>query len=100
MRVSRWVNTHVCVFYYIADRYSDPLIMQQTVLACKKNNIAVGAPPGWPDSQGFGRREIKMSPEELTAAVRYQVGALKAFLDAEGMPLHHVKPHGILYGMM
>jgi len=32
--------------------------------------------------------------------VRYQVGALKAFLDAEGMELHHVKPHGILYGMM
>ena len=41
-----------------------------------------------------------MAPEELTAAVRYQVGALKGFLDAEGVPLHHVKPHGILYGMM
>lgn len=41
-----------------------------------------------------------MAPEELTAAVRYQIGALKAFLDAEDMPLHHVKPHGILYGMM
>jgi UPF0271 protein len=41
-----------------------------------------------------------MSPEELTAMVRYQVGALKAFLDAEEVPLHHVKPHGVLYGMM
>lgn len=41
-----------------------------------------------------------MSPEELTAMTRYQVGALKAFLDAEGMSLHHVKPHGVLYGMM
>jgi lactam utilization protein B len=79
---------------------SDPLIMHQTILACKEHNIAVGAHPGLPDIQGFGRREIKMSPEELTAAVRYQVGALKAFLDAEGMPLHHVKPHGVLYGMM
>ncbi|CAI6302304.1 unnamed protein product [Periconia digitata] len=78
----------------------DPLIMQNTVRACKEHNIAVGAHPGLPDIQGFGRREIKMSPEELTAAVRYQVGALKAFLDAEGMELHHVKPHGILYGMM
>ncbi|KAF2462818.1 LamB/YcsF [Lindgomyces ingoldianus] len=78
----------------------DPLIMQQTVLACKKHGIAVGAHPGLPDIQGFGRREIKMTPEELTAAVRYQVGALKAFLDVEGMLLHHVKPHGILYGMM
>lgn len=84
----------------IADVSSDPLIMHQTVLACKKHNIAVGAHPGLPDIQGFGRREIKMSPEELTAAVRYQVGALRAFLDAEDMPLHHVKPHGVLYGMM
>lgn len=74
--------------------------MQQTVLACKHHNIAVGAHPGLPDIQGFGRREIKMSPAELTALVRYQVGALKGFLDAEDMPLHHVKPHGVLYGMM
>lgn len=74
--------------------------MQQTVQMCKKHNIAIGAHPGLPDIQGFGRREIKMSPEELTAAVRYQVGALKGFLDAEGLPLHHVKPHGVLYGMM
>lgn len=74
--------------------------MHQTVLACKKHNIAIGAHPGLPDIQGFGRREIKMSPEELTAAIRYQVGALKAFLDAEDVPLHHVKPHGVLYGMM
>lgn len=78
----------------------DPLIMQETVRACKRNNIKVGAHPGLPDIQGFGRREIKMSPEELTAMVRYQVGALQGFLDAEGVPLHHVKPHGVLYGMM
>ncbi|KAF2084688.1 LamB/YcsF [Saccharata proteae CBS 121410] len=78
----------------------DPLIMHQTVLACKAHSIAVGAHPGLPDIQGFGRREIKMSPEELTAMTRYQIGALKAFLDAEGMQLHHVKPHGVLYGMM
>lgn len=41
-----------------------------------------------------------MSPDELTANTRYQVGALKAFLDVEEVPLHHVKPHGVLYGMM
>lgn len=43
---------------------------------------------------------MKLLPEEHTANIIYQVGALKAFLDAEGMELHHVKPHGILYGMM
>ncbi|KAL2408118.1 Lactam utilization protein lamB [Exophiala dermatitidis] len=78
----------------------DPLIMQETVRNCKKYNVKVGAHPGLPDIQGFGRREIKMSPEELTAITVYQVGALKGFLDREGVPLHHVKPHGILYGMM
>ncbi|RDI76662.1 hypothetical protein Vi05172_g13364 [Venturia inaequalis] len=78
----------------------DPLIMHQTVLLCKAHKIKAGAHPGLPDIQGFGRREITMSPEELTAMTRYQVGALKAFLDAEGVPLNHVKPHGVLYGMM
>lgn len=74
--------------------------MHQTVLLCKAHNIKTGAHPGLPDIQGFGRREITMSNEELTAMTRYQVGALKAFLDAEGVPLNHVKPHGVLYGMM
>ncbi|KAK0637833.1 Lactam utilization protein lamB [Lasiodiplodia hormozganensis] len=78
----------------------DPLIMQQTVRLCAQHSVAVGAHPGLPDIQGFGRREIKMTPEELTAMTRYQIGALQAFLDAEGIPLHHVKPHGVLYGMM
>lgn len=78
----------------------DPLIMMETVRACKKNNIKVGAHPGLPDIQGFGRREIQLEPEEFTANTIYQVGALKGFLDAEGVPLHHVKPHGKLYGMM
>lgn len=74
--------------------------MAETVRACKVHNIKVGAHPGLPDLQGFGRREMKLSPEELTAITVYQVGALKGFLDREGVPLHHVKPHGVLYGMM
>jgi len=78
----------------------DPLIMQQTVSLCKAHNIAIGAHPGLPDIQGFGRREMKLSSEELTAMTRYQVGALQGFLDAEGLEMHHVKPHGVLYGMM
>lgn len=78
----------------------DPLIMQETVRQCKAHNVLVGAHPGLPDLQGFGRREMKLSPEELTAITVYQVGALKGFLDKEGVELHHVKPHGVLYGMM
>jgi len=78
----------------------DPMIMAETVRICKKHNIKAGAHPGLPDIQGFGRRAMVMQPEELTAMTRYQVGALKAFLDHEGVELHHVKPHGALYGMM
>ena len=78
----------------------DPLIMMETIQNCKKHNIKIGAHPGLPDIQGFGRREMKLTTQELTAMTIYQVGALKAFLDREGLPLHHVKPHGVLYGMM
>ena len=78
----------------------DPIIMQETVRQCKAHNVLVGAHPGLPDLQGFGRREMKLSPEELEAITVYQVGALKGFLDKEGVKLNHVKPHGVLYGMM
>lgn len=76
------------------------MIMQETVRNCKAHNVLMGAHPGLPDLQGFGRREMKLSPEELTAITIYQVGALQAFLARENVPLNHVKPHGVLYGMM
>jgi len=78
----------------------DPLIMMETVRQCKAHNVRIGAHPGLPDLQGFGRREMRLQPEELTAITVYQVGALKGFLDKEGVQLNHVKPHGVWYGMM
>lgn len=77
----------------------DSSVMRQTVALAKKHMIAVGAHPGFPDLQGFGRREIKMGPQEIKDIMTYQIGALKAFVEAAGMQLHHVKPHGVLYGM-
>jgi len=73
--------------------------MRATVRLAKRHGVRVGAHPSLPDLQGFGRREMKMPREELANCVLYQIGALKAFLDAEGMPLAHIKPHGALYGM-
>ena len=64
----------------------------------KQHGVRVGAHPSYPDLQGFGRRAMEMEREELAAALIYQVGALRGFLDAEGMELSHVKPHGALYG--
>ena len=76
----------------------DPVVMRETVAMARRHGVRVGAHPAFPDLQGFGRRDLAMDPTELTAAVLYQVGALKAFLDAEGLELSHVKPHGALYG--
>jgi 5-oxoprolinase (ATP-hydrolysing) subunit A len=78
---------------------SDPTVMARTVRLAKRHGVKVGAHPSLPDLQGFGRREMKLQPAELTDLVIYQVGALKGFLDREGMPLFHIKPHGVLYGM-
>jgi UPF0271 protein len=74
-------------------------VMRRTVQLAKRFGVKVGAHPSLPDREGFGRREMKMRPEEITNAVIYQVGALKGFLEAEGLPLNHIKPHGSLYGM-
>lgn len=78
---------------------SDYNHMMKTVRLAKAHGVKVGAHPSLPDLQGFGRREMKIGREELRNCIIYQVGALKGFLDAEGMPLNHIKPHGSLYGM-
>jgi len=73
--------------------------MRKTVRLARQHKIGVGAHPSLPDLQGFGRREMKMSRDELANCIIYQVGALKGFLEAEAMTLSHIKPHGSLYGM-
>ena len=78
---------------------SDPVVMSKSVEACKRNSVAVGAHPGFPDLQGFGRRNMIIPPKEVKAMVMYQIGALDAFCRANGITMQHVKPHGALYNM-
>ncbi|MBQ6663525.1 MAG: LamB/YcsF family protein [Firmicutes bacterium] len=78
---------------------ADPLTMVKTVRLAKARGVAVGAHPGYPDLVGFGRREMKIAPEEVRAMVIYQIGALAACCASEGIRLHHVKPHGAMYNM-
>ncbi len=73
--------------------------MRRTVQLAKQHGVNVGAHPSLPDLQGFGRREMKISRQELANCLIYQIGALTGFLKAEGVELHHIKPHGSLYGM-
>ncbi|KRM84643.1 LamB/YcsF family protein [Liquorilactobacillus vini] len=76
---------------------SDPDVMAQTVAAAQAAGVGVGAHPGYPDLQGFGRRQMKLTPLEVKHLVMYQIGALQAF--TKDHKLHHVKPHGALYNM-
>ena len=73
--------------------------MRATVRLARRHGVKVGAHPSLPDLQGFGRREMKIGREEMTNCLIYQIGALKGFLEAEGVALNHIKPHGSLYGM-
>lgn len=77
----------------------DPAVMQRTVALALKKGVAIGAHPGLPDLQGFGRREMKITPNEAYQLTLYQIGALSAFVKAAGGKLHHVKAHGALYNM-
>ena len=77
----------------------DPLVMQRTVRTAAQRGVAIGAHPGYPDLQGFGRRAMALTDEELEAFVIYQLGALAAFVAAAGAELTHVKPHGTLYSV-
>ena len=77
----------------------DPSIMRKTVQLSLKHNVAIGAHPGLPDLQGFGRRPMEVSAQEVYDMVLYQVGALIAITKCEGGDVRHVKPHGALYNM-
>jgi 5-oxoprolinase (ATP-hydrolysing) subunit A len=78
---------------------SDPGNMLYTVRLAKKHQIAIGAHPSFPDLVGFGRRNMAASPAEIRADTLYQIGALWAICQSEGVRLQHVKPHGALYSM-
>ena len=79
---------------------SDPLTMVKTVKLAKEHGVVAGAHPGLPDLLGFGRRAMNITPDDAYAYVLYQVGALQATLNANGMRLHHVKPHGAFYSIL
>lgn len=74
----------------------DSATMRATVKAAAAANVAIGAHPGFPDLQGFGRRRMQMSPQEIYDICIHQLGALAGFCRIAGVRLAHVKPHGAL----
>jgi UPF0271 protein len=75
----------------------DPLVMRRTIELAAQADVAVGAHPGYPDLQGFGRRALPLGPHEVEQWLLAQIGALAGVARAVGVRLRHVKPHGALY---
>ncbi|MFS4439238.1 LamB/YcsF family protein [Paracoccaceae bacterium GXU_MW_L88] len=77
----------------------DPVVMRASVRDCVAKGVEIGAHPGFADLQGFGRRNMALTPEEITPLVAAQIGALQAVAALEGGTVTHVKPHGALNNM-
>lgn len=78
----------------------DANVMSKTVMLAMKHDVVIGAHTGYPDIEGFGRRSIKMSNEELTHCIWYQLGALEGICKTHGAQLSYIKPHGAMYNDM
>src|SRR2546423_3185219 len=78
----------------------DPHVLRRTVAVGVEHGVGIGADVGLPDLVGFGRRRLALTPEELADLVLYQAGAVRAFAEAVGAELRHVKPHGAMYTMV
>jgi UPF0271 protein len=74
----------------------DPTSLARTCRAAAQRGVRIGAQVSYRDLAGFGRRYIDMDPEDLTADVMYQIGALQAMASAAGSHVGYVKPHGAL----
>jgi len=101
--IYRWGNDREVLKYITSANIAcgchagDPLVMAETVELAAAAGVAVGAHPGYPDLQGFGRRAMAYSPTEVYHYVLYQLGALAGIAKAKGTRVAHVKPHGALY---
>ncbi|MFY0592524.1 5-oxoprolinase subunit PxpA [Roseivirga sp.] len=75
----------------------DPYHIEKTINLAIEHNVQIGAHPGYPDLQGFGRRVLPIAQEELSSYIKYQVAALEGMVKSAGGTLKYVKPHGALY---
>jgi UPF0271 protein len=74
-------------------------LMRQTIRLALQHGVAIGAHPSFDDKEGFGRREMYLSADEISRIVMDQLNTIRNAAAEEGASLHHVKPHGALYNM-
>lgn len=74
----------------------DPMTIRSALLFAKENDVALSAHIGYPDIQGFGKRKMDLSKEELQAVVIYQIGAIMAYAKTFDLAIENVRAHGAL----
>ncbi|KUP93429.1 LamB/YcsF family protein [Tritonibacter horizontis] len=74
-------------------------VMAATMAAAAARGVGIGAHPGFPDLQGFGRRRMHLPDQSLAHLVQYQLGAAQAMARAAGTQVRHLKLHGALANM-
>jgi UPF0271 protein len=75
---------------------SDPETMYRTLRLATERGVTIGAHPGYNDREGFGRRIIPMTPDEITRMTAAQIGALIGVAAVAGAKVAYVKAHGAL----
>tara|TARA_R110002124_G_scaffold13929_1_gene63026 strand:- start:576 stop:1301 length:726 start_codon:yes stop_codon:yes gene_type:complete len=78
----------------------DPTVMQKTIELAAEHNVLIGAHPSYPDLQGFGRRSMRVPPNELMLIIQAQMATLDGLAKCQGNEVSYVKPHGALYNDM
>ncbi|CAM3817771.1 MULTISPECIES: 5-oxoprolinase subunit PxpA [Pseudoalteromonas] len=78
----------------------DPDVLAQTLKLVNTYQVTLGAHPSYPDRQGFGRRSMQLSEQEIVNALHYQIAAIEGMAKVQGLTLNYVKPHGALYNDM
>lgn len=78
----------------------DSDVMANTLALAKQHKVLIGAHPSYPDKQGFGRRSMALTAQELTNCLHYQIAAIEGMAKVQGLNLSYVKPHGALYNDM
>ena len=86
-------STNVCCGMHAGD----PATVRATLDLAKRHGVAVGAHPGYPDRENFGRRELNLPPAEVGAVCLDQVGGLSALARIVPVTVTYLKPHGALY---
>ena len=74
-----------------------PEVMRRTIRAAVDRGVSVGAHPGYPDREGFGRHELNMTLRSILDSFEEQLVSINECCKVEGATLRYVKPHGALY---